>query len=78
MSFLLEKVTMIRCRLSTLMGQRKLKVADVVRATGVPRTTVTALYKETAERIDLDSIEALCRYFECDVGDLFQFEASER
>jgi len=69
---------MIRCRLSTLMGQRKLKVADVVRATGVPRTTVTALYKETAERIDLDSIEALCRHFECDVGDLFQFEASER
>ena len=78
MSFLLEKVTMIRCRLSTLMGQRKLKVADVVRATGVPRTTVTALYKETAERIDLDSIEALCRYFECDVGDLLQCEASER
>jgi putative transcriptional regulator len=69
---------MIRCRLSTLMGQRKLKVADVVRATGVPRTTVTALYKETAERIDLDSIEALCRYFECDVGDLLQREASER
>ena len=69
---------MIRCRLSTLMGQRKLKVADVVRAAGVPRTTVTALYKETAERIDLDSIEALCRYFECDVGDLLQIEASER
>lgn len=69
---------MIRCRLSTLMGQKKLKVADVVRATGVPRSTVTALYKETAERIDLDSIEALCRYFECDVGDLFQCEAFER
>lgn len=68
---------MIRCRLSELMGIHKLKVADVARATGLPRSTVTALYKETAERIDLSAIDALCRYFNCDVGDLFRFEPSQ-
>jgi len=69
---------MIRCQLSILMGERKLKVADVARATGVPRSTVTALYKETAERVELEVIDALCRYFECDVGDLFRRESAEK
>ncbi len=63
---------MIRCRLSVLMGERKLKIADVARETGLPRSTITALYKETAERIELSSIDALCDYFDCDVADLFQ------
>lgn len=65
---------MIRCRLSTLMGEQKLRVADVARETGLPRSTVTALYKETAERIDLDSIDRLCEFFECDVGTLLTRE----
>jgi putative transcriptional regulator len=62
---------MIKCRLSILMGERKLRVADVARETGLPRSTVTSLYKETAERIDLDTIDVLCEFFDCDVGDLF-------
>lgn len=64
---------MIKCHLSTLMGARKLKVADVSRETGLNRSTVTALYKETATRIDLDAIEQLCKLFECQVGDLFEW-----
>ena len=62
---------MIKCRLSILMGERKLRVADVARETGLPRSTVTGLYRETAERIDLDTIDVLCEFFECGVGDLF-------
>ena len=64
---------MIKCHLSTLMGQRKLRVMDVARATGLSRNTVTLLYKETAERVDLDAVEQLCKLFECQVGDLFEY-----
>lgn len=66
---------MIRCHLSRMMGERKLKVMDVARETGLHRNTVTLLYKETATRVDLDAIEKLCRLFECEVGDLFELVA---
>ena len=63
---------MIKCHLSKLMGERKLKISDVARDTGLHRNTVTLLYQETATRVDLEAIEALCRYFEVKVGDLFE------
>ena len=64
---------MIRCHLSTLMGRDKLRVIDVARRTGLNRSTVTALYKETATRIELSAIDSLCRLFECPFGELFEF-----
>ncbi|MFL0806445.1 MAG: helix-turn-helix transcriptional regulator [Oceanobacter sp.] len=63
---------MIRCHLARLMGERKLKIVDVARETGLNRNTVTLLYKETAQRIDLDVIDKLCELFECEVGDLLE------
>jgi putative transcriptional regulator len=63
---------MIRCKLSTLMGRDKLRISDVVRETGLNRSTVTALYKETATRINLPAIDQLCRLFHCQVGELFE------
>lgn len=64
--------TMIRCHLSTLMGRDKLRISDVVRETGLNRSTVTALYKETATRIDLPAIDQLCHLLRCQVGELFE------
>lgn len=64
---------MIKCHLSTLMGERKLKLADVARLTGLHRNTVTLLYNETAARVDLETIEKLCELFECKVENLFEY-----
>tara|TARA_R110002167_G_scaffold29556_5_gene98654 strand:- start:2054 stop:2227 length:174 start_codon:yes stop_codon:yes gene_type:complete len=54
------------------MGERKMKVMDVARETGLNRNTVTLLYKETAQRIDLEAIDKLCDFFECEVGELLE------
>ncbi len=62
---------MIRCNLSILMGRDKLRITDVARQTSLNRSTITALYKETATRIDLPAIDQLCRLFHCQVGELF-------
>lgn len=67
----------VRCHLSTLMGRQKLRIADVARLAGVNRSTVTALYRETATRIDLPAVERLCRLLGCTVGDLFEVVADE-
>lgn len=64
---------MIRCHLSRMMGERKMKIADVARETGLHRNTITLLYDETASRVDLETIERLCELFNCSVGDLFEF-----
>ena len=64
---------MIRCHLSRLMGERKMKIADVARVTGLHRNTITLLYKETAVRVDFEAVDQLCRLFKCEVGDLFEY-----
>lgn len=63
---------MIKCHLSRLMGEKKLKVIDVARITGLHRNTITLLYKEEAVRVDLDTLDKLCDLFQCEVGDLFE------
>ncbi len=63
---------MVRCHLSTLMGRDKLRSSDVARLTGLNRSTVSALYKETAIRLDVSAIDALCKLFRCSISDLFE------
>lgn len=63
---------MIKCHLSRMMGERKLRIMDVARETGLHRNSVTLLYKETANRVDFEVMEKLCRYFNCEIGDMFQ------
>lgn len=63
---------MIKCNLSRIIGEKKLKISDVARDTGINRGTLTRLYQETAERIDLDVMDQLCDYLKCEVGTLFE------
>lgn len=71
-------VTMIRCYLSRMMGDRKMKIVDVARETGLHRNTITLLYNETATRVDIETIERLCELFRCQVGDLFEYVESAK
>lgn len=68
---------MIRCHLSRLMGEHKLKISDVARETGLHRNTITLLYDERATRVDLVTIDRLCRLFKCDVGSLLEYVESD-
>ncbi|WED24062.1 helix-turn-helix transcriptional regulator [Vibrio sp. JC009] len=68
---------MIKCHLSTLLGAKKLKIADVVRDTGVNRSTVNRLFHETNNRIDFDTLEKICLYLDCSVGDLLEVQKDE-
>jgi putative transcriptional regulator len=63
---------LIKCHLSRLMGERKMKVVDVARETGLHRNTITLLYDETAARVDLDAIDKLCALFNVTVGELLE------
>ena len=64
---------MVRCHLSRMMGERKMKIVDVAKETGLHRNTITLLYNETANLVDLETIGSLCKLFHCSVGYLFEF-----
>ena len=64
---------MIKCHLSRLLGERKLKISDVARDTKINRGTLTRLYHETTERVDLDALDQLCVYMQCPLSDLPEF-----
>ncbi|MEY2859543.1 MAG: hypothetical protein RL392_1 [Pseudomonadota bacterium] len=63
---------MIRCNFARLLGERKLKISDVARDTGINRGTLTRLYYETTERVELDVLDQLCDYFEVDLSELIE------
>lgn len=63
---------MIRCHLGRLLGEHKLKISDLANLTGINRGTLTRMYYETAERVDLEAVDRLCAFFEIGVGELFE------
>lgn len=68
---------MIKCHLSRIMGEKKLKISDVSRDTGINRGTITRLYQETAVRVEFEVLEKLCRYLDCSIGDLLEVDFAE-
>ncbi len=63
---------MIRCHFARLLGERKLKISDVARATGINRGTLTRLYYETAERVELSDLDRLCDFFGVELPGLLE------
>ena len=63
---------MIRCHLARLMGEHKMRISDVIRDTGLSRNTLTLMYKETAQKVDLEALDKLCDLFDCEVHELLE------
>lgn len=61
---------MITCRLSTILGAKRLKVSDVCRATGIARATVDRYYNDRVNSFDREVLGKLCQYLQVKPGDL--------
>ena len=62
---------MVICKLPILLAERKMRVADLIRGTGINKTTLHKLYNGELTRIDLETIDRICDYLDVQVGDLF-------
>lgn len=65
---------MIKCHLSRLMGEHKMRIADVIRETGINRSMLTLMYKDEVQKLDMEALDKLCRLFNCKVADLLEFD----
>ena len=67
------------CRLAVLMAERDphLSQRKLASDLGVSPTTINQLFGNKFKRIDVATVERLCNYFKCDVGDLLVMKSGE-
>ena len=60
------------CRLAVLMAEKdpQLSQRQLSEETKLGITTVNRLFRNDFSRVDTNTIETLCEYFRCEVGDL--------
>lgn len=61
---------MISCRLSTILGAKRLKVSDICRGTGIARATVDRYYYDKVNSFDREVLAKLCDFLQVNPGDL--------
>ncbi len=61
---------MITCKLSTILGARRIKVSDVCRATGIARATIDRYYYDRVNSFDREVLTKLCDFLQIEPGDL--------
>jgi len=67
------------CRLAVLMAEKdpKLTQRSLSKELGLGLTTIGRLYNNNFERIDKNTVEVVCRYFNCGIGELFVMKDRE-
>jgi len=61
---------MITCRLSTILGSKRLKVSDVCRGTGIARATLDRYYSDQGKSFDREVLSRLCDFLHITPGEL--------
>ncbi len=65
---------MIKSNLAIRLAERKTRITDLARDTGIDRSMLTKLYYDKTRRLDLDALSKLCAYFDCGVEGIIRFE----
>ncbi|GFZ31221.1 hypothetical protein CSC2_17470 [Clostridium zeae] len=69
---------MVKIHLSKLLGERKWSQADLVRMTGIRPNTISEIYNELVDRINLERMDLFCEALECDIDDLLEYVPNRR
>lgn len=67
----------IRVRLSRILGEERIKVAELSRRTGISKYALHKLYHERNKGIQFATLERLCRDLDCSVGELLEYVPEE-
>ena len=65
---------MIKSHLNMLMAEKKIRsINKLAKDIGVSAPALYRLYDGTNIRIDYSTLEALCGYFNCGIGDILEY-----
>nr|MBF0221409.1 helix-turn-helix transcriptional regulator [Desulfobulbaceae bacterium] len=68
---------MIKCHLSRLLGEKRIRPAEIHRDTGINKGTLSRMYNEKIVRVDLDVLDKICEYLQCSVGEILEYQAND-
>jgi putative transcriptional regulator len=68
---------MLENKFSQLLGKRRIKISTISKATGISRTTLTGLCYGRTTSIEFATLERLCEYLNCTIGDIFEFKKED-
>ena len=60
--------------LRVILAEKELSITDVSKATGISRTTLNSLFYKRAKGIQFQTLEILCNFLNCEVGELFEMK----
>ncbi len=63
----------LRLQKARQRGVTRIPLRQIVEETGLAETTLLRLSNDTSTRVDYSTLDALCKYFGCTVGDLLEY-----
>lgn len=64
---------MIKSNLSKILGERRIKMSQLSRETGLAINTIAAIYYGRCKQIQFETINKVCRSLNIGIGDLFEY-----
>ena len=68
---------MIRIKLSTLLGERRMSQIELARKTGIRPATINEIYNEFAVRVNLEHLDRICDVLGCDLSELLVYKPND-
>lgn len=69
---------MIRINLSKVLGEKRWTQARLARETEIRPNTISELYHELVDRVNLDHLDKICEVLRCDLSDILEYEPNEK
>jgi putative transcriptional regulator len=68
----------IKIYLSKILGEKRMTQAELARMTDIRPNTISEIYNELIERINLEHLDKICDVLNCDVSDLIEHIPNKR
>ena len=65
---------MIKNNLSRILGEKRMKMTELCRLTGLSKNTIYRMYHELTTTFNLETVDKLCNALDCNIQDLFEFK----
>lgn len=69
---------MIRIKLSELLGKHKMSQKALADITHIRPATISKMYYEEVKRIDINQINNICKAFNCEISELFEYVPNKK
>lgn len=64
---------MIKNRLSIILGEQRMKVAELSRMTGISQNALNKIYHNQTKGIDFDTLNRICNALQRNSQEIFEF-----